>query len=127
MIIFVLMRNMYIKIITCIALIAIFLLQVIWLYNTYSFLDKEVKGKLENIFVRSIEKEIYLRLDNTTTQTKKDDVVDGTRPDNDFYLNALAFHEYLLSYDISFSLEDMDSIWRQKLADEDLGDIDYLL
>jgi two-component system phosphate regulon sensor histidine kinase PhoR len=52
--------------------------------------------------------------------------VEGARPDNDCYANALVFHEYLLSWDIPFSFETLDSIWSQKLMDG-IGPINYLL
>jgi len=127
MIIFAWMRSKYLKIITGIALISILFLQGMWLYNTYLFLDKELKSKLENKFARSIEEEVYHRLDNNKLKRMEGSVVEGARPDNDFYLNTLAFHEYLLSYNIPFSLADMDSIWKQKLTNEDILPIEYLL
>lgn len=121
------MRDTYIKLITCIALVAIFLLQGIWLYNTYTFLDKEVKNTLEELFSRSIEREVYYRLDYSKSQRTPGSVVEGARPDRDFYLNALAFNEYLLSYNIPISMENLDSIWQQKLVDNNITTINYSL
>lgn len=121
------MRGAHIKIITGIALLAIFLLQGMWLYNTYSLLEKELKEKLDNVFARSIEGEIFLRLENLEAQIKPGEKVEGTKPGDSSYSNALAFHEFLLTYNNSFSLENLDSIWKQKLAEEDMVSIKYFL
>lgn len=120
-------RDTYIKIITCIALIAIFFLQGIWLYNTYTFFDQELKNNFDNLFAKSIEREIFLRLENTKSQRKSGDKVDGTKPGDDTYSIALAFHEFLLTYNNTLLLDNLDSIWQQELINNDITSIKYSL
>lgn len=55
------MNNRFIKLFTSIALMAVFILQGIWLYNMYSLLEKDLEDKLNKTFYQSIEKEIYIR------------------------------------------------------------------
>ena len=120
------MNKQYIKIVTAVALVALLSVQGMWLYNTYNLLNQNLTANLKEGFARSIEKEIYLRLDNSKRDRPEGSVVAGARPDNDFYENALAFHEYLLSWDIPLSLGKTDSIWAQKLMD-DTGPVNYIL
>ena len=111
------MQKNYFKLLTSIALIALLFLQGLWLYNTYLFFDNKIKNDLDNGFARSIEKEIYIRL-NDTSRIPEGSIVEDARPDNDFYLNAIVFHEFLLSNGLTFSLETLDSIWSQTLSDD---------
>ena len=125
--IFATMKKKNIKIITAITLVALLSVQGIWLNSTYSLLHQNLITNLEDGFARSIEKEIYLRFDNyKNTVPEGSLVVRGARPDQDFYSNALAFHEFLLSCGVSFSMETLDSIWTQKLK-ENFGKVNYIL
>jgi len=120
------MKKQYIKIITAISIIALLSIQGIWLFNTYHLLHQKIITELEEGFARSIEKEVYLRLDKNRTNIPNGTSVKGAHPELDSYANALYFHEYLLSWEHPLSLERVDSIWSKKLND-DIGQVNYLL
>ncbi|MDR2231663.1 MAG: HAMP domain-containing histidine kinase [Tannerella sp.] len=125
------MKIHFVEAITTIALVALLSIQGIWLYNTYNLLYHNLIATFDEGFARSIEKEVYLRLDNNNSERYNDDkalkIVAGARPDQDFYSNALAFHEFLLTFDIPMSLKTMDSIWSQRIRDEVPGTVKYRL
>jgi len=118
------MKKEFVKIITGISLVALLSVQGIWLTTTYSLLYKNLITQLEEGFVRSIEKEVYQRFDRTKIQ--QGTIIGGVRPDNDFYINVLAFHEFSLSHGFPLSFTTLDSIWSQRLQDE-VGDVKYIL
>jgi len=120
------MKRQYIKIITAISIVALLSVQGIWLYNTYNLLHRNLIIKLKEGFARSIEGEVYKRLDDNKEEIQRGEIIGGVRPDNDFYINVLAFHEFLLSWDFPLSMATLDSIWSKKLA-EDIGPVNYLL
>ncbi|GAB6123464.1 sensor histidine kinase [Dysgonomonas termitidis] len=117
------MKNNLIKIVTCIGLVLIFALQGIWLYNTYSFYEKELEDKLEKEFVQSIEKEVYLRLNNSS-RIPSGRTVTGAKPENSSYTNAIIFSEFLSSEGYPFSISKLDSIWKETLK-KNLDQINY--
>jgi len=121
-----LMKKWFTYSITIIAFIALFSMQGIWLYNTYTLLNKNLLTELEEGFARSIEKEIYFRFDANKHKIQEGTIVSGARPDQGFYSTALSFHEFLLSLDIPLSLDTLDSFWSQKLTEE-IGFIKYML
>lgn len=119
------MNRHFIKLFTAIALIAVFVLQAIWLYNMYTLLDKDLEDKLDNAFSQSFQKEVYSRLNNQK-RIPAGAEVEGASPDLEADLNALYFNEYLVSYDVQFELEKLDSILRKELEDE-VGTLKYSL
>jgi len=120
------MEKQFIKIITAIALVALLSIQGIWLSNTYTLLHEKLITDLEEGFARAIETEVYQRLDDNKEEIQRGEIIGGVRPDHDFYINVLAFHEFLLSWDLPLSMAMLDSIWSKKLAD-DIGTVKYLL
>ena len=120
------MEKQFIKIISAIALVALLSIQGIWLSNTYTLLHEKLITDLEEGFARAIETEVYQRLDDNKEEIQRGEIIGGVRPDHDFYINVLAFHEFLLSWDLPLSMAMLDSIWSKKLAD-DIGTVKYLL
>lgn len=117
------MKNNFTKLLTFIALISIFALQGVWLYNTFSILEKNLNEELDKAFSLSIENVIYQQLRNSS-RIPTGKVVQGARPDNEPYINALAFHDFLESEGYPFSLNLLDSIWEQTLM-KNVGFADY--
>ena len=121
------MKRKFVKTITILALVALLLLQGIWVFDTYSLIEKNLTVQLEERFERSIVEEIFLRLDSSSDVIPRTGaVVRGARPDKDPYENALAFHEFLLLYKVPLSLEKLDSLWMQKLS-KDFRQVNYLI
>jgi two-component system phosphate regulon sensor histidine kinase PhoR len=122
------MRKNFAKIITGIALVALLFIQGIWLFNTYTLLNKNITSEFEEKFVKSIETEIYMRqADFRRRSDRPNNIhVPGPSPERDSYSNALDFHEFYSSWGHPLSLEKLDSIWGQKLSN-DIWPVRYLL
>ncbi|MDR2232812.1 MAG: HAMP domain-containing histidine kinase [Tannerella sp.] len=121
------MRKQYVILITVVGLVALLCIQGFWLYHTYYLLHRNLIATFEDGFARSIEKEVYLRNEIHKNQIMNGSVVAGARPDQDFYNNVLAFHEFLLTFDFPISLLTVDSIWSQRIHDEVPGTVKYRL
>ncbi len=120
------MGNQFIKIITGIALFSVFILQGIWLYNTYNLLEKELVGRLDKILSRSIEKEVYTRFDSPGRHKSNGKIIKGSQPKNDPDTNALAFQEFLVTEGTPLNFIQLDSIFKSDL-NKDVGQISYSL
>jgi two-component system phosphate regulon sensor histidine kinase PhoR len=102
-------------------------LQGIWLRNTYVLLETEVNENFNKVFIASIEKEAFKRVEDPQWKEKwKNKIVEGLHPDNDPYTNIMALHDYLYKEGYPISLEDVDSIFDRQIK-EDFKDIDYAL
>ncbi|MDL2214616.1 HAMP domain-containing histidine kinase [Dysgonomonas sp. OttesenSCG-928-M03] len=121
------MGRHFIKLFTAVALIAVFVLQAIWLCNMYTLLERDLQNKLENALSQSFQKEVYFRYNN-----KEDGIIpegtilEGVRPDMDQDSSAMYFNEFLITYKISFVLEELNSILYKEL-EEEVGSLKYSL
>ncbi|MDR3339899.1 MAG: HAMP domain-containing histidine kinase [Candidatus Symbiothrix sp.] len=105
------MKNNYIKLITSVALVAIFVLQGMWLYNTYTLLETEFNKNLSNIFIGSIEKEAYIRMDNPLRKKYLEHkIIEGYSVKNDRYTNIKALQDFLYSGEFPVSTAELDTI-----------------
>jgi len=122
------MKKNFAKIITGIALVALLSVQGIWLFNTYTLLHENLNAELEEGFARSIEKEIHSRQAEfrSRSDTPRNTPIVGPHPNKDSYTNALYFNEFYSSWGHPFSMEKLDSIWSQKLTDNNWP-INYLI
>lgn len=120
------MRTRFIKLFTCIGLISVFVLQGIWLYNTYTLLETEYIVKLDNLFFESIEKEVYIRLEDPIRRAPEGSMVEGAHPNKSREENLIAFNHYLESFDFPLDFVRLDSIFSARL-NEDVGSISYSL
>jgi two-component system phosphate regulon sensor histidine kinase PhoR len=118
------MKTRYIKTITLIALILVVGLQGIWLHNTYSLFNKELDEKLDRIFQKSIEEEIYFRSNNGAIPAGSK--IYGTSPEADSYSNALAFNSFLDSVNVHFNISIFDSILMRNLNAE-IGNLNHFI
>jgi two-component system phosphate regulon sensor histidine kinase PhoR len=115
------MKNMYIKLITCIALIAILTLQGIWLYNTYTLLEKEMHKNINKAFIHSIEKDISQRLNDSDRKGKwKNWEIKGVSMENDIYANIISLQNFLYLEDYPLSLQKLDGILNPDLRELNL-------
>jgi two-component system phosphate regulon sensor histidine kinase PhoR len=110
------MKNKYLKLVTCIALVAILALQGIWLYNTYTLLEREMQKNISNVFIRSIEKDISQRLNNPVRKGKwKNWRIEGVSMENDIYANSIALQNFLYLEEYPLSLQKLDTILHSSL------------
>lgn len=109
------MNNYFIKLLTGLALSFVFILQGIWLYNTYSILEQNLRDDLEKQFSQSIENVIYYQLSNSS-RIPSGKVVPGAKPDNGSYINALGFQDFLECEGYPFLLNRLDTIWGQTIS-----------
>jgi two-component system phosphate regulon sensor histidine kinase PhoR len=115
------MKNKYIKLITCIALIAILTLQGIWLYNTYTLLEKEMHKNINKVFIHSIERDISQRLNDPDRKGKwKNWEIKGVSLENDIYVNIIALQNFLYLEEYPLSLQRLDSILNPDLRELNL-------
>jgi two-component system phosphate regulon sensor histidine kinase PhoR len=119
------MSRHLIKLFTAVALIAVFILQAIWLYNMYTLLEKDLEDKLDKAFSQSFQKEVYFRL-NDKNRTPSEGTVEGASPDLDPNINAIYFNEFLTFHKIPFIFEKLDSILNKEL-EEEVGHLKYSL
>jgi two-component system phosphate regulon sensor histidine kinase PhoR len=121
------MNRLFIKLFTAFALIAVFILQAIWLYNMYNLLDKDLEDKLDNTFSQSFQKEVFFRYNNKgDVAIPEGAIVEGVRPDIDQDSSAMYFNEFMVTYNIPFVLEKLDSILKKDL-EEEVGHLKYSL
>jgi two-component system phosphate regulon sensor histidine kinase PhoR len=121
------MKNNYIKPITFVALVSILLLQGGWLYNTYKLLETEFKENISSLFIRSLEKEVILRIEDPAKKGMwKQKVIAGVRMENDHYTNNRAFQDYLYIEDYPIFLEKADSIFNEEIK-KTYESLDYSL
>ena len=120
------MNTNHIKLVTCVALIAILVLQAMWLYNTYKLLETDFKENINSLFILSVGKETMLRMDDPARKEMRErTIVEGVHPQNDHYTNNRFFQDYLYKENdpIPISLEKVDSIFREQIKKdyENLG------
>jgi len=116
------MKNNFVRLITFVALVSILFLQGIWLYSTYKLLEIEFKKNISNLFIDSLEKEVFLRMEDPAREKEETDgkTVEGFHPMNDPYTNSRAFQDFLYKYykdDYPVSLEKVDSIFNSRVKD----------
>lgn len=119
------MNRHFIKLFTAVALIAVFVLQAIWLYNMYSFLENDLRIKLDKTLSQSFQKEVYYRL-NDKSRIPSEGVIEGASPDLDPDLNAMYFNDFFTSHGVPFVFERLDSILNKEL-EEEVGTLKYSL
>jgi two-component system phosphate regulon sensor histidine kinase PhoR len=113
------MSRHFIKLFTAVALIAVFILQAIWLYNMYTLLEKDLEDKFDNAFSQSFQKEVYFRYNNKEEGAiPEGTILEGVRPDIDQDSSAMYFNEFMVTYKIPFILEKLDSILNKELEDK---------
>jgi two-component system phosphate regulon sensor histidine kinase PhoR len=114
------MKIRNVKIITGIALVSIFALQGMWLYNTYTLLEMELEKNIKTLFVTSVHKEASDRLNDPMKENWKHKILDGYTMENDIYTNIIALQNYLYIEEYPLSIQHLDSILSRSLH-EDLG------
>ncbi|MDR1938026.1 MAG: hypothetical protein LBQ73_05965, partial [Tannerellaceae bacterium] len=122
------MKNNYIKIITCIALVSILILQGIWLYSTYMLLETEFRKNFKSLFTAVVHKDAVDRLNDPNKKgTWKHKIIEGYKMENDIYTNIIALQNDLYLEEDTFSIENLDNILNKSLKEENLGIVNYSL
>lgn len=119
------MKNLFIKTVGCIALLSIFFLQGIWLFEVYDLTDKEVRSSIDSVFSKSIESEIFFRNETRPNVIPRGQAVEGIQPQNTSFENALIYNKYLNSYFIYFNPTIFDSICKKEI-ETSIGNIEFI-
>jgi two-component system phosphate regulon sensor histidine kinase PhoR len=121
------MKNNYIKLITCIALASILVLQGVWLYNTYTLLETEFKKNFDRIFLNAVEKEVYNRVTNSPRKKEFEGIkIYGLHLDEDPYANVRIMNDSYYEMDLPISIDVVDSILDIAIK-ENFKQLDYSL
>lgn len=110
------MKNKYIRLITFAALIAILILQGMWLYNTYKFVEADYIKETSKQFINSVEKEAVLRLNDPKKNRKAEGKkIEEILVENDHYIKNRDLQDFLYNEDFPpISLEKLDSIFKKE-------------
>ena len=103
------MKERRVKAITYIGIISIVLLQLIWLFNTYTLTRNEVIEKSNDLLSKAIDREAFLRLNNVIIPAGG--IVGGSPVDATMDLSLDKLQESLLQLGSEISLSDVDSIY----------------
>lgn len=98
-------KQKYIQIITILGLVLIFLLQCIWLCNTYLFVKEEVKKECTNLFNQVLYKEANIVSKNVPEGT----VIGGGTP-NDSISIITYIYDGISKLGYQYSLSEIDSL-----------------
>ncbi len=112
------MKVSHVKYVTALALLAILLLQVIWLYNMYALLQKEIKKKSDNSLQTAIQLESVYRLQLLEDDPNRPDEIIGSAPiseDGNLVDQTLYYQEALIMYGYPMVLSKLDSIYISEL------------
>jgi two-component system phosphate regulon sensor histidine kinase PhoR len=121
------MKNNYIKILTFIALVSILFLQGIWLYNTYTLMEKEFKKNFDKIFLNAVQNETFNRVNNSPKRKSFEGrKVYGIHEDGDPYVNLRIMNDANYEGNLPISLEVVDSIFGKHIK-ENFKQLDYSL
>lgn len=99
------MRNKYIRIVTVFSLLAICIIQSLWLYNSYLLIKNNIYAEINKVLDRAVEEEAINRLKSTPKGTRID-CVNST----DEISQILALEEGLYRLGYPISMEYIDSI-----------------
>lgn len=115
------MKIRYVKYVTALGLLAILLMQMIWLYNMYMFLWDDLRGKSEDMLWTSIELESVYRFENLPKTIQPKEIIGGPVEENGSIARSDIFlHEALLKLGYPISMSDLDSIYTSKLKEQDI-------
>lgn len=103
------MKYLGVKVVTCIGIVSIVFLQLIWLYNTYVLTLKDVTEKANNALEKAVNREVCLRLNTTTVPEGY--VIESSPVDGTSDVSFIGFQESLLEVGSSISLSTVDSIY----------------
>ena len=77
-------------------------------------MEADFKKNISNLFIRSLEKETVLRLEDPARKKKEKRIIEGFRVENDPYTNNRALQDFLYRDDYPISLEKMDSVFNKE-------------
>lgn len=115
------MKHKKINIFVFIGIIAIIALQMLWLYNTYTALEKNLYKECNTILLKAIRREISIRFQEAPKGTE----IVGTSIHSDMRKNELApeivsINEGLSNIGLEISLKKINSIVSDMLKKTDL-------
>ena len=110
------MKLVIVKYVTALGLVAILLLQTVWLYNTYILLQGDIVEKSNNALENAIKQEALQRLQVVFESGKADEVMGGPLEEKGDVVNQdLHLQEALLKFGYPLLISRLDSLFVSKL------------
>lgn len=99
------MKNRYLRVITILSFLAVLIIQLLWLSNTYILIKEDIYRDVNRVLYQSVENEALERLKKTPigTRIESKNISDGVS-------QILILEEGLYNLGYSISLESVDSI-----------------
>lgn len=112
------MKVSYIKIITTIGLVAVLLLQIVWLNYTYSIIKKTIVDDANRLFEKAISKAALSNLRKLPKGTKAFGAPRNNR--NEHLPESTYLIETFLEFNLDTEVENIDSTFRAMLLQKDI-------
>lgn len=115
------MKIRYVKYITFLGLLAILLLQIVWLCNMYALLRNEIKEKSDDSLQTAIQLESIYRLQQLENDPNRPNEIIGGTPmseDGNLIDQTLYYQEILVKLGYQIVMPQLDSIYTSKLKEQ---------
>lgn len=111
--------NRYIRIITAIGLIAIVLVQFIWLSSSYQAIKNNLVRESNILFKEAVDREVFIRIDSINPS---EDIImsQESTDDGELVIQTEYLQEAALKYGSDISLQRLDKIFTTLLLERDM-------
>ena len=111
--------NRYIRIITAIGLIAIVLVQFIWLSSSYQAIKNNLVRESNILFKEAVDREVFIRIDSINPS---EDIImsQESTDDGELVIQTEYLQETALKYGSDISLQRLDKIFTTLLLERDM-------
>ncbi len=116
----------HIKYISIIGCTAIFFLQALWFYNTYSLINRDLEEKLNYYFIDAQEKELFLRLASIKPAEGTEIYQDTIKEDGSFNSDNLNLQEAMIKFNAPISIHKIDSIFSKLICEKEIH-LEYII
>ena len=112
--------NRYIRIITVIGLIAIVLVQFIWLSSSYQAIKNNLVRESNILFKEAVDREIFIRIDSINPS---EDIImsQESTDDGELVIQTEYLQEAALKYGSDISLQRLDKIFTALLLEKEMS------
>ncbi|CAK7044816.1 MAG: Adaptive-response sensory-kinase SasA [Parabacteroides sp.] len=116
------MKIRYIRLITILGLIAIVLLQMVWLCRTYSLLQEDITNKSYRALQNAVALESVHRLEQMgeNPDMPKEIIGGAIAEEGEIIDQSVYYQDILLNFGYPMSFSDLDSIYASKLEKEEI-------
>ncbi|MFV0544933.1 MAG: sensor histidine kinase [Bacteroides sp.] len=120
------MKNVHIKIITIVGLIAILGLQIMWLYSTYSIINQNLSDDCYRLFEEASFKEATSHFSEVPSGTKALGAPRNKKDKKKKVLESTYLLESFLQFNIDINIENLDSIYTGLLKEKGIDTSIYI-